>query len=54
MANITISNLQSTGSDLFLDSENYLNELSEEELNIQGGYWIITATIVISLLADSW
>jgi hypothetical protein len=38
MASIKISNLNPTGSDLFADSESYLNELKDEELtSIQGG-----------------
>ena len=32
MANITISNLHFDGSDLFLDSEGFMNDLSEDEL----------------------
>jgi hypothetical protein len=37
MADIQISDLRITGSDLFDDSENYLQDLSEEEVNFQGG-----------------
>ncbi|WP_019499240.1 hypothetical protein [Pseudanabaena sp. PCC 6802] len=37
MANIDISELNISGSDLFDDTETYLQELSEEELGIQGG-----------------
>jgi hypothetical protein len=33
MANINISDLTPTGSHFFLNSENYLNELSDSELN---------------------
>lgn len=40
MASIAISNLRSTGSELFLDSESFLNELTEQELgNVIGGIW---------------
>ncbi|MCU0536235.1 MAG: hypothetical protein MUD14_20300 [Hydrococcus sp. Prado102] len=53
MANITISNLNPVGSELFFDSESYLNQLSEEEIRIQGGAadmsspacFIITVTV---------
>jgi hypothetical protein len=37
MADIQISDLKIAGSDLFTDSENYLQDLSEEEVNFQGG-----------------
>ncbi|MBD0390394.1 MAG: hypothetical protein ICV54_28830 [Nostoc sp. C3-bin3] len=45
MARITIFDLNPTGSELFFDSESYLNELSEAELAIQGG---ITPTTTAS------
>ena len=38
MANIAISNLHPAGYDLFSDSEQFINDLSSEELNIQGGF----------------
>ncbi|PSB42227.1 hypothetical protein C7B80_28090 [Cyanosarcina cf. burmensis CCALA 770] len=37
MANITIANLQPAGLDLFYDSDNYMKDLTEAELGIQGG-----------------
>ncbi|MEH2166527.1 MAG: hypothetical protein V7K41_07605 [Nostoc sp.] len=37
MANISISDLRPTGYDLFFDYESYMKDLSDEELNIQGG-----------------
>ena len=42
MANINISDLGSAGADLFLDSESYLNDLTEGEMvNTLGGWtWI--------------
>lgn len=46
MSTIKVSDLQPTGYDLLSDSESYLRELSEEELNIAGGLptpiWVIT------------
>lgn len=40
MASIKISDLHPAGSDLFSDSESYLNELSEsEEWGVKGGMW---------------
>jgi len=38
MANITLSELQITGSELFQDSESFLNELTDVE-SISGGYY---------------
>jgi hypothetical protein len=37
MATIKISDLHSAGSELFMDSESYLNELTNEELNMTHG-----------------
>ncbi len=39
MANINISDLNPAGADLFLDSESYLNDLTEGEMaNTLGGW----------------
>jgi hypothetical protein len=38
MSNISISNLDLTGSELFIDSETFMNELSDRELEISGGF----------------
>ncbi|RUS98526.1 hypothetical protein DSM106972_081550 [Dulcicalothrix desertica PCC 7102] len=37
MATISISNLRNSGAELLMDSESYLNELTETELNITKG-----------------
>ncbi|WP_019501947.1 hypothetical protein [Pseudanabaena sp. PCC 6802] len=37
MANIAISDLKLAGFDLFSDSESYMRDLSDTELNAQGG-----------------
>jgi hypothetical protein len=38
MGNINISDLRPAGADLFLDSESYLNDLTEREMtNTNGG-----------------
>ncbi|MBW4617105.1 MAG: class IIb bacteriocin, lactobin A/cerein 7B family [Desmonostoc vinosum HA7617-LM4] len=37
MASINISNLQPVGSELFMDSESFMNELTEQELNGTNG-----------------
>ncbi|MCU0536236.1 MAG: hypothetical protein MUD14_20305 [Hydrococcus sp. Prado102] len=56
MANITISNLNPVGSELFSDSESYLNQISEEELKIQGGLMstgiCATAVLTIAIMAS--
>ena len=51
MATIKISDLHSAGSELFMDSESYLNELTNEELNMtHGGSTPLCAGIIIGLL----
>ena len=44
MANITILDIKPAGVELFADSESYLIDLSEHELEVYGGmvwsYWI--------------
>ncbi|HEY9604829.1 MAG TPA: hypothetical protein V6C85_24715 [Allocoleopsis sp.] len=37
MADIKLNDLQPAGSEFFADNEGYLNELSEDELNVWGG-----------------
>ena len=56
MANINISDLRPAGADLFLDSESYLNDLTEGEMiNTLGGgaslgiCWTNKKTIKISI-----
>ncbi len=40
MPNISISNLNPTGSDLFIDDESFMSDLTEQELNnISGGFY---------------
>ena len=47
MANIDISDLSPAGADLFLDSESYLNDLTEGEMiNTLGGISPITITLL--------
>jgi hypothetical protein len=60
MANIKISNLSPVGSDLFSDSESYINELGDGEISsIQGGFsswkcvgWSARFSIVGSIVAS--
>ena len=47
MANINISDLRPAGAELFLDSESFINELTDEELKLtKGGSWWIVALAV--------
>lgn len=48
MATININTLNSVGSDLFADTESYLQDLSESELNAQGG--VAASTIWMEVL----
>lgn len=52
MATININALNPAGSDLFADNESYLKDLSEAELNQQGGLiWTpITTTVLTPFL----
>jgi hypothetical protein len=46
MANIKVKDLTSiAGADLFSDSENFMQDLSEDELDLQGGIKDIQMTI---------
>lgn len=46
MASIKINNLNSAGSELFFEAENFLNDLDEsEELGVQGGMWMFIAGV---------
>ena len=50
MATIYISNLPTTGANLFSDSETYLNELTETEINtVKGGTSHLTNSPVITI-----
>jgi len=49
MATIKISDLHSAGSELFMDSESYLNELTNEELNMAHGGSTPVCTFIVIL-----
>lgn len=55
MSNITVSNLNPAGSDLFSDSESYLRDLSQTELKVQGGAIStpLCAVVTIGVLVGS-
>lgn len=44
MAYITISDLRPAGSELFADSESFMNDLVDGELEVMGGGITITVT----------
>ena len=48
MANIKIDNLRPAGADLLSDSESYLTDLNQDELNVQGGLTWVTVVIVLA------
>ena len=55
MANINISDLSPAGADLFLDSESYLNDLTEGEMvNTLGGGWLGLAIRTVGLTIRLW
>jgi hypothetical protein len=47
MASIKISELRPAGSELFQDSESFLNELNEQEMMVSGGQLISDISITI-------
>ncbi|MDF5706647.1 MAG: hypothetical protein PUP90_02925 [Nostoc sp. S4] len=50
MATIKISDLHPVGSEFFIDSESFLNELTEDELNItKGGSTPFCIAIAVSV-----
>ncbi|HLO84781.1 MAG TPA: hypothetical protein VK203_07180 [Nostocaceae cyanobacterium] len=51
MAKLAISDLYSNGSHLLSSSENYIQELSEEELDIKGGAIHILIGLAVLLYA---
>lgn len=48
MADIKIYDLEIAGTELFADTENYLADMSEEELNFQGGLAFVPILIASS------
>jgi hypothetical protein len=58
MASITISNLHLSGSDLLIDSETFLNELSSSDLGmgVKGGISPFIASVALSYVIgkDIW
>jgi hypothetical protein len=52
MANIKVSDIRPAGSELFSDSENFMRDLNDSEMNhIEGGFWgVILRTLATILL----
>ena len=48
MAKINVSNLHPVGSDLFFDSENYISELSDNELGTINGGFSMSCTVTVT------
>ncbi|WP_414570465.1 hypothetical protein [Nostoc sp. CCY 9925] len=49
MATIKIHDLSPAGSELFQDSESFLNELTDEELGVNGGLRIASVTVTVTV-----
>ncbi|MBC1236968.1 hypothetical protein VF14_33345 [Nostoc linckia z18] len=55
MATIKIHDLSPAGSDLFQDSESFLNELTDEELGVHGGRALASVSISVTVTVTySW
>lgn len=54
MAHITLSQLNTTGSELFQDSQGFLNELYNVDVMIQGQYTIVGGMITLSSLSGAF
>jgi hypothetical protein len=55
MANIKVRDLTSiAGTDLFNDSESFMQDLSDEELETQGGFTHTPIVIGVWILASSY
>jgi hypothetical protein len=52
MATIKIVDLRPVGSEFFADSESYLNELTDDELNLtQGGSTLVCSVVTITIVS---
>jgi hypothetical protein len=55
MADINISDINLNGFELFADSESFLNELSDDEINLlKGGDWSTMSYYCGSVNDDEW
>ncbi|MHC5937797.1 hypothetical protein [Nostoc sp.] len=53
MASIKISELRPAGSELFQDSESFLQELGAQEMGITGGAVVATLSVIKSVVVNS-
>ncbi|QYX33787.1 hypothetical protein [Sphaerospermopsis torques-reginae] len=55
MASIKLSELQATGSELFQDSESFLNEMSDvNSIAVYGGYSTVSDMSTLTKLAEAF
>ncbi|GAX35605.1 hypothetical protein [Nodularia sp. NIES-3585] len=54
MANITLSQLYATGSELFHDSESFLHELSDVDSSSKGQYNVVGGIFTLTVLAGTF
>ena len=57
MADIKIEDIQFTGNDFFSDSETFMNDLSDDEMGIQGGEFFAdwsTGSNSCNTVNDEW
>ncbi|MDP5337862.1 MAG: hypothetical protein NWQ28_04720 [Nodularia sp. (in: cyanobacteria)] len=54
MANITLSQLYATGSELFYDYESFLNELSDVDSSSKGQYNVVGGIFTLTVLAGTF
>ncbi|HYW20171.1 MAG TPA: hypothetical protein VE956_12830 [Nodularia sp. (in: cyanobacteria)] len=54
MATINLSQLYATGSELFHDSENFLNELSDVDSSSKGQYNVVGGIFSLTALAGAF
>ncbi|NEO68990.1 hypothetical protein [Moorena sp. SIO3H5] len=54
MANIKVNDLKPTGTELFLDTESFMNDLGDDEMSLRGGDWSTFSGGCGSVQADEW
>ncbi|BAY98952.1 hypothetical protein NIES37_29300 [Tolypothrix tenuis PCC 7101] len=54
MADIKIHDIVITGAELFLDSESFMNDLGDDEMNIRGGDWSTLSKACATVGKDEW
>ncbi len=54
MANIKVDDIKIAGVELFLDSESFMNDLGDDEMNIRGGDWSTFTRGCCTVTEDEW